>query len=182
MIRRPPRSTRTDTLFPYTTLFRSNADHFGRQPEIRIAFAGRIAQHAQLADRGLQAGGADQGAVRFGDAADALDRLHLRQRAQQRIGRARHGPDRVGRRGERQVHSRAPTPASAVRIASICWATPARTSPASDTTTQPNGSRLTSPTSSITPTAGFPWLTAPRPAAPSQRTKGRSAEPPAGKA
>src|SRR3546814_6661423 len=26
MIRRPPRSTRTDTLFPYTTLFRS-ADH-----------------------------------------------------------------------------------------------------------------------------------------------------------
>src|SRR3546814_15357792 len=26
MIRRPPRSTRTDTLFPYTTLFRSNYD------------------------------------------------------------------------------------------------------------------------------------------------------------
>src|SRR3546814_13792338 len=26
MIRRPPRSTRTDTLFPYTTLFRSRAD------------------------------------------------------------------------------------------------------------------------------------------------------------
>src|SRR3546814_13459817 len=26
MIRRPPRSTRTDTLFPYTTLFRSNTD------------------------------------------------------------------------------------------------------------------------------------------------------------
>src|SRR3546814_18409205 len=25
MIQRPPRSTRTDTLFPYTTLFRSNA-------------------------------------------------------------------------------------------------------------------------------------------------------------
>src|SRR3546814_19722740 len=24
MVRRPPRSTRTDTLFPYTTLFRSN--------------------------------------------------------------------------------------------------------------------------------------------------------------
>src|SRR3546814_18170174 len=33
MIRRPPRSTRTGTLFPYTTLFRSNAGgtrHFGR--------------------------------------------------------------------------------------------------------------------------------------------------------
>src|SRR3546814_5543870 len=35
MIRRPPRSTRTDTLFPYTTLFRSwlsrvGADSLGR--------------------------------------------------------------------------------------------------------------------------------------------------------
>src|SRR3546814_14895060 len=27
MIRRPPRSTRTDTLFPYTTLFRSISGH-----------------------------------------------------------------------------------------------------------------------------------------------------------
>src|SRR3546814_7520160 len=27
MIRRPPRSTRTDTLFPYTTLFRSRRHH-----------------------------------------------------------------------------------------------------------------------------------------------------------
>src|SRR3546814_5217537 len=26
MVRRPPRSTRTDTLFPYTTLFRSNGN------------------------------------------------------------------------------------------------------------------------------------------------------------
>src|SRR3546814_13304624 len=30
MIRRPPRSTRTDTLFPYTTLFRSHWDAFWR--------------------------------------------------------------------------------------------------------------------------------------------------------
>src|SRR3546814_2574797 len=30
MIRRPPRSTRTDTLFPYTTLFRSNVSPEGR--------------------------------------------------------------------------------------------------------------------------------------------------------
>src|SRR3546814_3452688 len=35
MIRRPPRSTRTDTLFPYTTLFRS-----------RLVFADRIALRA----------------------------------------------------------------------------------------------------------------------------------------
>src|SRR3546814_3117522 len=30
MIRRPPRSTRTDTLFPYTTLFRSQAEMLPR--------------------------------------------------------------------------------------------------------------------------------------------------------
>src|SRR3546814_16872830 len=30
MIRRPPRSTRTDTLFPYTTLFRSHCRHQSR--------------------------------------------------------------------------------------------------------------------------------------------------------
>src|SRR3546814_5602680 len=31
MIRRPPRSTRTDTLFPYTTLFRSQATRTQRE-------------------------------------------------------------------------------------------------------------------------------------------------------
>src|SRR3546814_2114760 len=31
MIRRPPRSTRTDTLFPYTTLFRSGAARADRE-------------------------------------------------------------------------------------------------------------------------------------------------------
>src|SRR3546814_10333383 len=38
MIRRPPRSTRTDTLFPYTTLFRStqaSTRHFVRTSENR---------------------------------------------------------------------------------------------------------------------------------------------------
>src|SRR3546814_12393652 len=44
MIRRPPRSTRTDTLFPYTTLFRSNqARTFGiPRIERQCAHAGRI--------------------------------------------------------------------------------------------------------------------------------------------
>src|SRR3546814_13445767 len=32
MIRRPPRSTRTDTLFPYTTLFRSISRHIAAPP------------------------------------------------------------------------------------------------------------------------------------------------------
>src|SRR3546814_8084743 len=42
MIRRPPRSTRTDTLFPYTTLFRSdagNVKHSSTGP--RRALSGR---------------------------------------------------------------------------------------------------------------------------------------------
>src|SRR3546814_16536968 len=35
MIRRPPSTTRPDTLFPYTTLFRSqdNANRFARRPD-----------------------------------------------------------------------------------------------------------------------------------------------------
>src|SRR3546814_19201567 len=36
MIRRPPRSTRTDTLFPYTTLFRSDGDYRTPQRGVRL--------------------------------------------------------------------------------------------------------------------------------------------------
>src|SRR3546814_2960362 len=35
MIRRPPRSTRTDTLFPYTTLFRSLVSDTGRDTYVK---------------------------------------------------------------------------------------------------------------------------------------------------
>src|SRR3546814_3190267 len=42
MIRRPPRSTRTDTLFPYTTLFRSDAVRAPQaHPEARPASPSR---------------------------------------------------------------------------------------------------------------------------------------------
>src|SRR3546814_5087866 len=37
MIRRPPRSTRTDTLFPYTTLFRSPVDPAHRN-DLQVVF------------------------------------------------------------------------------------------------------------------------------------------------
>src|SRR3546814_5806668 len=47
MIRRPPRSTRTDTLFPYTTLFRSIQRLGVDFPDCRAAFLGF---HAVLAD------------------------------------------------------------------------------------------------------------------------------------
>src|SRR3546814_2068428 len=44
MIRRPPRSTRTDTLFPYTTLFRSRTVvHSGQRPPAPAAALGETA-------------------------------------------------------------------------------------------------------------------------------------------
>src|SRR3546814_8143406 len=48
MIRRPPRSTRTDTLFPYTTLFRSDLQH--HMAELALA-AGLTHELAFLLDR-----------------------------------------------------------------------------------------------------------------------------------
>src|SRR3546814_19231844 len=51
MIRRPPRSTRTDTLVPYTTLFRSiGGDRLGRVQR-RIA-GNRLEGHRRVAFRG----------------------------------------------------------------------------------------------------------------------------------
>src|SRR3546814_13936812 len=50
MIRQPPRSTRTDTLFPYTTLFRSDqdddSDHLGRQDTVDA-----VATRQEIIDR-----------------------------------------------------------------------------------------------------------------------------------
>src|SRR3546814_4509679 len=73
MIRRPPRSTRTDTLFPYTTLFRSNRRQRrigDRRRHRAIAFVKRdqrllLALALQLPDterdHGQDRGGDEQG-------------------------------------------------------------------------------------------------------------------------
>src|SRR3546814_8884318 len=42
MIRRPPRSTRTDTLFPYTTLFRAEYGLDGRQTATVLPGGARV--------------------------------------------------------------------------------------------------------------------------------------------
>src|SRR3546814_1928024 len=42
MIRRPPRSTRTDTLFPYTTLFRSTRCCASLKEECNVRVAGML--------------------------------------------------------------------------------------------------------------------------------------------
>src|SRR3546814_2318469 len=70
MIRRPPRSTRTDTLFPYTTLFRSGgplmhviaakAVAFGEAltPEYKV-YARAVVDNAKILAATLREGGLD---------------------------------------------------------------------------------------------------------------------------
>src|SRR3546814_17619878 len=66
MIRRPPRSTRTDTLFPYTTLFRSH------RHRLDDCFLGRRI-------RQLLCAGADEDRDRRAVPVDADDRLYGRR-------------------------------------------------------------------------------------------------------
>src|SRR3546814_2186365 len=54
MIRRPPRSTRTDTLFPYTTLFRSCGGNCGIEGRARTGVALAVA-HDRSERRGISA-------------------------------------------------------------------------------------------------------------------------------
>src|SRR3546814_4578968 len=56
MIRRPPRSTRTDTLFPYTTLFRSPSGEM-RGADVEQEGAGERARRASARSAGHGAEG-----------------------------------------------------------------------------------------------------------------------------
>src|SRR3546814_20599508 len=93
MIRRPPRSTRTDTLFPYTTLFRAP----GQDPGADRRDARRT---------GLHVGGEDSGATGralWSAGQDVRDRPRLRtapRAAAGLLGRARleRRPDRKSTR------------------------------------------------------------------------------------
>src|SRR3546814_13278711 len=93
MIRRPPRSTRTDTLFPYTTLFRSCSGEVGGS-----AGTGRRAHHLRAGRRPLR---------------ERLDADTARQEA--RIRRVQRLPERVppGHRERRALFLQPPrrTPA-----------------------------------------------------------------------
>src|SRR3546814_5132926 len=66
MIRRPPRSTRTDTLFPYTTLFRSLPELPALDRAIAI-----VERQDQVRSRS-----AHPPRGKAGDIAELLDRLH----------------------------------------------------------------------------------------------------------
>src|SRR3546814_10100966 len=93
MIRRPPRSTRTDTLFPYTTLFRSRrgvddpVDHRlseravvalgnGEEPQLIVLDHMLVEVAVHRAALGIGDGG-EVGGVLIGGG-DVRDRLHVR--------------------------------------------------------------------------------------------------------
>src|SRR3546814_12457770 len=96
MRRRPPSSTRTDTLFPYTTLFRSNA----RQLRLRRradGLAGAVLRGEEALDAaadapalGLaaQVGPAVRAVLHRAPALPHIARLHQRHEDRAEIGRA----------------------------------------------------------------------------------------------
>src|SRR3546814_13264047 len=98
MTRRPPRSTRTDTLFPYTTLFRSlRADHRRRQrrdgqhPHVLVV-GNRASPRRQDPGpplQGLQILDVEPVTQRHGDAADLVVQveiaLHVAPRMRQNL-------------------------------------------------------------------------------------------------
>src|SRR3546814_1139983 len=94
MIRRPPRSTRTDTLFPYTTRFRSRAQ--------------LLAQGGRATDAG-----AERDAGRGAAEPEAVQRRAARTvcAAARALDRAQRAPDwrrRLPRQPVRRVRTRAP--------------------------------------------------------------------------
>src|SRR3546814_10038379 len=72
MIRRPPRSTRTDTLFPYTTLFRS-PDALGA-----VSGLGFASSKAHVARAALEAQAYQAHDLKSAFAADGVDWAELR--------------------------------------------------------------------------------------------------------
>src|SRR3546814_10690367 len=77
MIRRPPRSTRTDTLFPYTTLFRSHQRRRAHRRAVGDRDADRRSDPHLLSLDGEGLGEAQDD--RIGDARDLLGLDDLRQ-------------------------------------------------------------------------------------------------------
>src|SRR3546814_15231946 len=108
MIRRPPRSTRTDTLFPYTTLFRSAAvepvkrgredprQRAGGGTAFDVVRAGAVACHRVRADApasGVATGcRAAAGAVAAVAVAGVVDRPAARTQGERAVGFAARIP------------------------------------------------------------------------------------------
>src|SRR3546814_7641212 len=100
MIRPPPRSTRTDTLFPYTTLFRSDAAAPGAlQPEMGEAGKFLLARDAGVDGHGaggqaelLFGGGAEIGRAQEGQPVAVPRLIHDAEPGKARAGaKVAHG-------------------------------------------------------------------------------------------
>src|SRR3546814_12408185 len=107
MIRRPPRSTRTDTLCPYTTLFRSGADPFDVRSNILAGAAYLRAMWDRYRDVPLMLAAYNAGPGR----ADAFASGRRGLPAETRAYVARIAPE-LGASG---IASRAAAPPSAAR-------------------------------------------------------------------
>src|SRR3546814_7229260 len=114
MIRRPPRSTRTDTLFPYPTLFRSDVLHVGDRSAGRLPDRDQPRHAAALAAPAAAGGIADDlrhqagdGIVGAADAAGAdAEQRQVLGRGRQRRGRqAAHGKKGGCHRPADRLHS-----------------------------------------------------------------------------
>src|SRR3546814_17651701 len=105
MIRRPPRSTRTDTLFPYTTLFRS-PEQFGnirlRTTEggavVRLRDVARVELGAEIYGFDTQYNGkpASGFGVKLASGANALDTVDAVKAEVQKIATGRSAARRGG--------------------------------------------------------------------------------------
>src|SRR3546814_20086987 len=89
MIRRPPRSTRTDTLVPYTTLFRSPGRCSTSSPKRRLRETGR--RGAPMAQPSFKDAGARLG--------DALAAMH---KAETKLAQARRRVEAAARRADKR--------------------------------------------------------------------------------
>src|SRR3546814_17603185 len=112
MIRRPPRSTRTDTLFPYTTLFRSLK--VGGAVAVRIQFDNRRAGKsgeahiARASGEGRIADEAGSGELGKVDEIAALDEIgdHVAARADGAVASRLEHKDVISAAAGRAVRSR----------------------------------------------------------------------------
>src|SRR3546814_1953678 len=117
MIRRPPRSTRTDTLFPYTTLFRSPGFRCVAGPDRAGSFPPVAESRGELGARGRdmpRRGGIRAFAGLFGGAAQSAlvpaggGELALRQSAAGGAGSCLRGAEGGGRMVAAHLRWRAP--------------------------------------------------------------------------
>src|SRR3546814_6152185 len=89
MTRRPPRSTRTDTLFPYTTLFRSSPAELVRRGVVQVMEGRHCFAHLTIEENLLT--GAYTRDLGRGDTAATLERVYqyfprLKQRRARQAG------------------------------------------------------------------------------------------------